>query len=202
MGQYFIVVNPAKREYLDASRFDENVKNDGAIFGWHGMALGLLIRNAWSKRPYPLIGSWAGDPVLTCGDYAPAFPPGCEALAESGNYPTLYALAEAEFQDISDQAILMLCLSDDSDEAARMLVAEAKTSAYLLAVLGDITLQFAVERLHRALFFLIGPDWFTQYQHACRHGGSRRLYGYLEYNPTLREQLLSEELEWQRELED
>jgi hypothetical protein len=43
MSQYFKIVNPVKRQYIDAIRFSENIKASGYMRGYHAVAVALLV---------------------------------------------------------------------------------------------------------------------------------------------------------------
>lgn len=80
MGQYHIVCNLTKREYLHAHDFGDGLKllEFGADGGGTMLALALLLAasNGRGGGDYngeipgrPLIGSWAGDSIAIIGDY-------------------------------------------------------------------------------------------------------------------------------------
>ena len=45
MGQYFIFVNPAERQFLDGAKFGEGVKSYTVLYGYHAYAIALLVCN-------------------------------------------------------------------------------------------------------------------------------------------------------------
>jgi hypothetical protein len=75
MGQYFLVVNLDKREFIHPHAFGDGLKlaefgrsGDGTMF-----ALAVLLSDGFRERgDDPVIGSWAGDRVVVTGDYAAA----------------------------------------------------------------------------------------------------------------------------------
>lgn len=82
MGQYYYIVNPKKREYLDPMGFDDGSKLLEFTSGRYGAcaALAILTSNGNGQGGgdlevpegtpgEDLVGSWAGDPVVTAGDY-------------------------------------------------------------------------------------------------------------------------------------
>ncbi len=79
MGQYFIVVNKTKKEYLHPHVFDDGLKlmefgcsSDGTM-----TALALLLRQSTGDgggdfsehEKFPIVGTWAGDSITIVGDY-------------------------------------------------------------------------------------------------------------------------------------
>ncbi len=78
MGAYFLVVNPAKRQYLDPGRFGEPVKFSNVLAGAHCLrALKLLIADCFRPAGASFRGAWLGDPVfLASDDYGLPDPPG------------------------------------------------------------------------------------------------------------------------------
>lgn len=78
MGQYYKIVNPAKKEYLNPSSFGDGLKLQDFGNGSFGtmFALALLLSSGNNQgggdlsSNDPLIGSWAGDPIYILGDYS------------------------------------------------------------------------------------------------------------------------------------
>ena len=116
MGQYFIIANVTKRQYLHPHRFDDGLKlmEFGASGGGVMMALAVLLADSNSpgnfgdlKSASPVVGSWAGDQIVITGDYgedgnlygsAPADDPPRD---DEGRVLCLYKYAQAEFEDVS-----------------------------------------------------------------------------------------------------
>ena len=82
MGQYFLVVNTTKREFLHPHKFGDGFKL--MEFGCSSLgtmtALALLLRQSsetgggdWTPEHYggenELVGSWVGDSLVIVGDY-------------------------------------------------------------------------------------------------------------------------------------
>ena len=130
MGQYHIVVNVTKRQYLHPHRCGDGLKllEFGGSGGGTMLALAILLADSngrgagdlsggWSdaerrtmsvEDPYRLIGSWAGDRIVVTGDYGDPgklygteLLPKPEELAEDGQVPNLFSYAGKEFCDIS-----------------------------------------------------------------------------------------------------
>jgi hypothetical protein len=112
MGQYFIIVNPVKRQYIDAIRFSENIKASGYMRGYQTLVVALLVCNGVEvHHTYgPLAGSWCGDPVIAAGDdHGQADQYGIKTSTDADPTRNLNRMAHEEFEDISYQAIAMLC---------------------------------------------------------------------------------------------
>lgn len=78
MGQYYVVANLDKRQYLNPHRFNDGAKllefgtnGDGTMCG-----LAILLADGNGRgggdlhSDNPIIGSWAGDRIVIAGDYA------------------------------------------------------------------------------------------------------------------------------------
>jgi hypothetical protein len=110
MGQYHMVFNVTKKQFLHPHKFGEGLKL--LEFGCSGCgtmtALAVLLSNSNGRgggdlrSDDPLIGSWAGDRIVVCGDYA-----------ESGDvFGHVYGEAnedDTEWEDISEKIIAVLC---------------------------------------------------------------------------------------------
>ena len=60
VGAYFLVVNPAKRQYLDPARFGEAAKFSGLLRGDYCLqALKLLISDCFQRDAAAFRGAWA-----------------------------------------------------------------------------------------------------------------------------------------------
>lgn len=83
MGQYYIIVNPVKKQYLNPHKFGAGLKLMEFTNTEYGpqQALCILLSNGngqgggdlgtdgLTDEEKALIGSWAGDPVIVAGDY-------------------------------------------------------------------------------------------------------------------------------------
>ncbi len=83
MGQYYIIVNPVKKQYLNPHKFGAGLKLMEFTNTEHGpqQALCILLANGngggggdlgtdgLTEEEIALIGRWAGDPVIVAGDY-------------------------------------------------------------------------------------------------------------------------------------
>ena len=72
MGQYFLIVNKDKKQFLDAWKFGEGVETLQAVSGYHAQAVALLTCRMEDVRDTNnnLLGSWSGDFVAAVGEYA------------------------------------------------------------------------------------------------------------------------------------
>jgi len=67
-------------------------------------ALAVLLSDTTERLfKSPLEGSWAGDSIVISGDYAEE-----GKFLEEGREDTLFVVAKAEYEDISEAAIKML----------------------------------------------------------------------------------------------
>jgi hypothetical protein len=87
MGQYYIIVNPVKKQFINPHKFGSGLKLMEFTNDQHGplQALAILLSNGngqgggdlgmegLTEEQQALIGSWAGDPVIVAGDYGEAW---------------------------------------------------------------------------------------------------------------------------------
>jgi hypothetical protein len=115
MGEYFKIVNPARRQYLDPPGSINN-KWSG-VFQWDDLpVLELLLREVPpTDRVHPLIGAWAGAPVYATGDYAECLPEPwnteqevVELRRHGSNRLNLYEMAQYRYEPITFGALQML----------------------------------------------------------------------------------------------
>ncbi len=133
MGQYYLVCNLDKRQYLHPHRFGDGMKllefgasGSGAMCGLAVLLADGNNRGGGDLRSTnPIIGSWAGDRIVVAGDYADADrfldPPEIDLFLDrndnkhrGGRHPNLYEAAGALrslWEDISDRVIE--ALADD-----------------------------------------------------------------------------------------
>lgn len=100
MGQYFIVVNLDKQEYLHAHAFGQGLKLGEFTHGGNGCmaALAVLLADNGAGEESASLGRWLGDRVAIVGDYG-ATPDhfGIESATEE----TMYSHARECFKDVS-----------------------------------------------------------------------------------------------------
>jgi hypothetical protein len=128
MGQYYLVCNVDKQEYLYPHKFGQGLKLREFAHAADSLGYALIAlladgngRGGGDLFPVnsdadPLIGSWAGDRIVVAGDYAdpkytPAAPEGEDPL-----YWNLYGHAHASYTDISDKIINVLRSHDSMSE--------------------------------------------------------------------------------------
>jgi hypothetical protein len=109
MGQYHLIVNHSKREYLIAHKFGDGLKL--LEFGSSGCgtmtALAVLLAEDNGKGggdlhltgAHPIVGSWANDRIAIVGDY------GEDRFDASGSKTNAYSLASAEYRDVSGDVL-------------------------------------------------------------------------------------------------
>jgi hypothetical protein len=120
MGQYYLIVNLDKKQFLHPHKCGDGLKL--LEFGCGGIgtltALAILLADGNGRgggdlhSQHPVIGSWAGDRIIITGDYADD--------GKFTNDPTLnlYVLAGNEYRDISREALR--AMADDSYMAQDM----------------------------------------------------------------------------------
>ena len=165
MGAYFLVVNPAKRQYLDPGRFGEPIKFSNVLAGAHCLrALKLLIEDCFRPEGTSFHGAWLGDPVILASDDYGLPDPGGQITATADDPGrNLYALARAEFTDISYRALAELCRDA---EVAEELAERAKGDDSFLVDLGTVLIQYHQFSLESALEQLVGRPWRKAYNQA------------------------------------
>lgn len=114
MGQYYLVVNIDKKQYLDPHCCGDGLKllEFGCSANGSLTALAILLADGNGRgggdlrSTNPIIGTWAGDRIVVAGDYA-----------DEGRFVTdakrnLYAIARQEFHDVSRPALR--AMADDA----------------------------------------------------------------------------------------
>lgn len=115
MGQYYIVANRDKRQYIHAHAFGEGLKYGEFTHSAEGTmtALAFLLAStnpAEAPTDDPLFGSWAGDRIVVAGDYGEPLklmsPGDVEAFAARNpgydpNHVCLHNVARELYADIS-----------------------------------------------------------------------------------------------------
>ena len=130
MGQYYLVVNKDKKEYLDPHKFGSGLKlmefsGDGESV-MQGLAVLLADGNGRGggdlESSSSLVGSWAGDRIVVAGDYADEgkFTEG--EIDQKGDKYNLYFLADKEYKDISNAIIRVIVEAEgEFSRMARLL---------------------------------------------------------------------------------
>lgn len=109
MGQYYAIVNIKKREYLNPHMFNDGVKlmEFGMSGGGTMAALAVLLADGNGRgggdlsSNNPIVGSWAGDPIVVAGDYADAG----KFLPADKSDQNLYSVCQQEGVDISAKVL-------------------------------------------------------------------------------------------------
>jgi hypothetical protein len=165
MGEYFLIVNVDKKQYLDARRFGESIKMSGILFGNHGLAVAWLVCDSkLLGKAYPF-GSWCGDRVIIAGDYEPANFHGIETSTQENPDRNLYCLANDEYEDISYKAIAMLC--EHNESIAERLVNRAKENNFMLMDLGNTVFLENSGVINDLLNRVMGKEWVKRYKQVC-----------------------------------
>lgn len=165
MGAYFLVVNPAKRQYLDPARFGEAIKVTSVLRGDHCIrALTLLVTDCFRRDTTSFRGAWLGDPIILASDDSGLPDPGgiiTTILNDPGR--NLHAMSKAEFADISYRALAELCRDGD---AAMDLATRCRQDGSLLIDLGATMEQYHLTALEFALNTAVGKPWRKAYNQA------------------------------------
>lgn len=124
MGQYYIVVNLTKEEYIQPHSLCNGAKLCEFSTGRTATALVLLLASGNGRggdwKEHELIGRWAGDRIVIAGDYADSGQFLTEeqltqwrrekGVPPDGSEPNLYQYAHEFFRDISKEAGVMVHL--------------------------------------------------------------------------------------------
>lgn len=123
MGQYYLIVNIDKEQYLYPHKFGDGLKLMEFGNSACGTLLGLavLLANGNNRgggdlrTDHPMVGHWAGDRVVVAGDYGDegefldGLDDAVDAAADDYDVDpdslTLYAVANSQFTDVSDAVI-------------------------------------------------------------------------------------------------
>ena len=164
MGQYFLIVNPAKRQYVDPGGFGMNQKRSGLMQGLPGLAIGLLVSDDFTEGgPTGLLGSWVSDPVVAAGDdNGRVNPAGLQTSSTSEPERNLNRLAHAEYENITPRVIAMLAYFGEADELAELALKNEDGLRHL----GAVVFAFHCQPLREALDRL-DPNWPKRYKQAC-----------------------------------
>ena len=121
MGQYYLIVNIDKKQFIHPHKFGDGLKllefganGDGTMTG-----LAILLADGNNRGGGDLrsdnqvIGSWAGDRIVITGDYADK---GQFVADETTN---LYAYAHEHFTDISEYVITAMCDNEGLKETLK-----------------------------------------------------------------------------------
>lgn len=165
MGAYFLVVNPAKRQYLDPARFGEACKFSAVLHGDYCLhALKLLISDCFERDATSFRGAWLGDPVILASDDSGLpNPGGLVTVTAVDPLRNLHAWASTAFTNISYRALAELCLDA---ELATALAARAKEDQSLLIDLGTVLEQYHSDALEHTLERAVGRPWRKKYNKA------------------------------------
>jgi hypothetical protein len=163
MGQYFLVVNTDKKQFIDAWKFGEGVAYLQAVSGYHAQAVALLTCRMDQVRGTEgnLLGSWSGDNVIVAAEYS--------LTGNDGVERNLYKTARDEFEDISYKALAMLCATHEP--VCWELAEKASTRRHerLIFHLGNAISEAGSGSLEQALNEVIGAEWKDRYKAAAEH---------------------------------
>jgi len=118
VGQYFLIANLDRKEYLNPDGFGEDIKLMAFGAGSGGTMAGLAILLAISDghrvpldggTPHPIVGRWGGQRIVIIGDYfEPEDAPHIEVLNEQGSlYYNILEQGDG-WVDISEHVVVTL----------------------------------------------------------------------------------------------
>jgi hypothetical protein len=139
VGTSYLIVNPAKREYLEPRRFGEDDKFSNLLRGEHCL---LAFKRLLSEGS----GAWAGEPIILVGDHS-----------------DLWETVSTQFTNISYRALAQLCRYDD---IRKELAAKARENESFLIDLGSVIEQYAPLRLEHDLNEALGQPWRRAFSRA------------------------------------
>jgi hypothetical protein len=91
LGEYYIIANPEKRQYLDSNSLGMSVKLTGLIAGPLAEILVWLLADGHPvSGGSTLQGAWSGDRIIVPGDEGPS--------------SSVYERAHADYRDITVEA--------------------------------------------------------------------------------------------------
>lgn len=165
MGQYFLIVNTNKKQYLSGNSFGEGVADLQIVSGYHAQALALLMCKMDDVRNTEgtLLGIWSGDAVIAAGEYAEPDKYSIKTSTEKEPERNLYKMAKAEFEDIGYKALATLC--ETHETICYELAEKTAIPRYekLIFHLGNVITQVGCESLEIALNEIVG-DWKPLYE--------------------------------------
>lgn len=168
MGQYFLIVNINKKQFLNAYKFGEGIADLQTVSGYHAQALALLtcrmdeLRNTKDT----LIGSWSEDLIVATGEYASPDKYKIKTSTNDNPERNLYRMAQSEFEDISYKALAMLC--ETHEQICYELAEKVLTPRYerLIFHLGNVIIEIGCVPLEQALAECLGANWKMSYKTA------------------------------------
>lgn len=118
MGQYYLIVNTSKKQFVYPPKFGDGLKlmEFGCSADGTMTALAILLASGNGRgggdldSENEIIGSWAGDSIVTAGDYD-----------DEGKFTdeprTLYDVAYNTFEDVSEKVLAAMlvdkCIAEE-----------------------------------------------------------------------------------------
>ena len=117
MGQYYLIINLDKKQFIHPHKFGDGLKLLEFGASGEGTMTGLAILLADGnnrgggdlRSDNEIIGSWAGDRIVVAGDYA-------DKGRFVGGEVNLNDYAHDHFTDISESVITAMCDNEDLKE--------------------------------------------------------------------------------------
>lgn len=146
MGQYYLIVNLDKKQFLHPHRCGDGLKllEFGCSANGTLTALAVLLADGNNRgggdlrSDNPIIGSWAGDRIVVAGDYAD------EGKFTGDPARNLYCMAKDEYRDVSRQALRAMaddCYIAEEMKKSTLWEGDHSQTVYDYALGGAATLQ-------------------------------------------------------------
>src|SRR5262249_49732033 len=184
MGETYLIVNPAKRQYLDIGQFNENDKASGLMRLRQALAVSALVCNLDAVRSSKsgkvihgfgsLAGVWCSDAIHVVGDMC-ARPDefGIQTSTPEKPERTLFDMARDEYENITAPAIAMLCAGIDGFAEDMVEQAAETGSPYDFVQLANVALLANSAEMARALDATFGGVWKKKDTELWQKYGSR-----------------------------
>jgi hypothetical protein len=152
-GEQFCVVCPEMRQYVDPSTLGERTTIDRVFLGWPGRAVGDLI----------LRESWAG-PIYTAGSRSQSLPLGIPSQTTTTVCQNLYAIAHAEYEEVTLEALQIFHHTQD-------VLDDAASSDRLFVAIGDAAYGSGGSYWKDGLTRTLGKEWPKHWANARKRLG-------------------------------
>jgi len=107
MGEYFVIVNKSKKEFIDPDIMGDGNKFFDLFSGLHGRALAMLLTDERKRlgNGNELFGSWVGDLITIIGDET-------ELPSSNSKCDNYYEEVCKSYKNISIEVLAMLFVVD------------------------------------------------------------------------------------------
>jgi hypothetical protein len=113
MGQYYLIANIDKEQYIHPHAFGDGLKLMEFANSRYGVLCGLAVLLASGnnrgggdlRSDAEIIGSWAGDRIVVAGDYGAPAGKHLDDIEGADDDITVFKLAQETFENVSDETI-------------------------------------------------------------------------------------------------